>query len=291
MAPPLVNDDQDILDAAEKIEAEGKRVTGYALARILGRGRPSALESRYLELTASRQKNINAPSLPTETEETIAALGSEITNRLNGAVSVIYASLKKQTADRIEELDKQSAQTAKELRDELDTCNDERTAEKAAKDLLQKQLNDAQTQITKLQSEIDKRDGQITSMGRVNVDLQDKMTALQAQNQKIANEKTSLANKLDEAKAAMAEAKAEAKDAKKEALDASARAAAAEATARQVQVTSDKATTDLATANKTIGQLETLLTTLKSELDAKTKELDAIKAPPVPAQEAATNKH
>lgn len=106
MARPSKFSDEEILAAAQKLEDEGREISGYALSVVLGGGRPSSLGEKYTELTATRPAPVELPALPSEITSALEALAGDIAQRLQGAMTTAHATLKSLANARIDEIEK-----------------------------------------------------------------------------------------------------------------------------------------------------------------------------------------
>lgn len=83
--------DQEVLNAANKLQDEGKQVTANALRRIVGKGRPNVLFDTYTDLVSAGKAQ-----LPTETGNNVVVmesydLPSEIQEELGNALNAVTA--------------------------------------------------------------------------------------------------------------------------------------------------------------------------------------------------------
>ena len=85
--------DQEVLNAANKLQDEGKQVTANALRRIVGKGRPNVLFDTYTDLVSAGKAQ-----LPTETGNNVVVMESydlpseiqeELSNALNAVKSIV----------------------------------------------------------------------------------------------------------------------------------------------------------------------------------------------------------
>lgn len=307
-------EDDEILAAAQQIIAQEKEVTGYTLTVQLGGGKASHLEDRYRALSEATAKTDQLPSLPPVIETAVNNSVSNLAQHLIATLTKTYSELKVDAEVRVEDVKKAAHEQVQKVRTQLDKAMDDwMNAEDRCTDL-QARLTTAEGRIGTLISDIANRDGQITALNDAKNDLTKTIHDLQSDQHALENEKSSLTKQLTDAQAAVVKAKAEAEksiqdakaeatkavqDAKDEALQerklkdaALLRATASESAYNELKSNNDKATSDLAEANKTIGQLEGQLKAAATQLEAKTNELEAIKARPVQIQEeVATKKH
>lgn len=151
MARPSKFSDEEILAAAQKLEDEGREISGYALSVALGGGRPSSLGEKYAELTATRPAAVELPALPSEITATLDSLASDMAQRLNQAMTTAHATLKSLANARIDEIEK--------------TADAERAKHKA-------QLDDA---VERIGTEQDRADTAETALATANADLKAKI--------------------------------------------------------------------------------------------------------------------
>lgn len=314
MARPSNFTPEQILEAAQRLIDEGKKVNGYFLTKVLGGGNPSSIEAKYKELSMVVAQGPKLQSLPKVIEEDINGAVSNLSKTLIETLTRTYGELKADAEVTVNQIKELAQNELEDVRDQLNQAagNEARLEERVID--LEAELLAANQKIALLLADVSNRDGQIKTLNDAKQVLDQSILNLQGEKQKLEIENASLTKQIADAKNDVAKANVDAEaaiqkakdDAKAEVLAAQAevkkersekdaallRVAAAEATAKQIQVVSDKASQDLAEANKKLGQLENQLKNTVTQLDAKTKELETIKTlPPVPAQEAATNKH
>lgn len=314
MARPSNFSEEQIIEAAKRIIDTGKKVTGYGLTKELGGGNPNSLEAKYLELSQTITHAPKLQALPSVIEGSINGAIANLSKTLVDVLTKTYGDLKADaevTVDQIKEL----AQTEIEgIRTQLADAAENEQAEADRAAALETQLMAANKTIEALKVDVANRDGQIKTLNDAKDLLAQNILTLQSEKQKLENENASLTNKLSDAQKAVDKAntdaektiqtaKAEAKtqvmeaqaEAKKERDDKAAallKATASDSAYKELKASNEKATSDLANANKALGLLEGQLKAASTQLEARTKELEAVKATPVPpSQEALPNTH
>ena len=120
---PVEFETQDIVQAGQRIEADGKRVTGYALRRLLGGGDQKRLISVW-ETHQSRERNNDQQAtsdLPVELEDVLEqaskVLSAQIRSMTVKLNEIAVKSASRQVADFTREYKEFKDQTEAELRD------------------------------------------------------------------------------------------------------------------------------------------------------------------------------
>lgn len=313
MARPSNFSDVQILDASKRLIDAGKKVTGYALTKELGGGNPNSLEAKYLELSQTVTHGPKLQALPSVIEGSINGAIANLSKTLVDVLTKTYGDLKADaevTVDQIKELAQAEIEA---IRTQLaDAAENEQTeADRAA--ALETQLMAANKTIEALKVDVANRDGQLKALNDAKHGLEQSILELQSDKQRLENDKSSLTKQIadakmavttakadaeaaiqkvkNEAKAEVAEAKEEVKKERDDKAAALLKAAASDAAYQELKVSNERATNDLANANKALGLLEGQLKAATTQLETKTKELEAIKALPAPAQEEVKSKN
>lgn len=314
MARPSNFSDEDILQAAQRLIDEGKKVNGYFLTKVLGGGNPSSIEAKYKELSMVVAQGPKLQSLPKVIEEDINGAVSNLSKTLIETLTRTYGELKADAEVTVNQIKELAQNELEDVRDQLNQAagNEARLEERVID--LEAELLAANQKIALLLADVSNRDGQIKTLNDAKQVLDQSILNLQGEKQKLEIENASLTKQIADAKNDVAKAKvdaeaaiqktkdgakieiAEARDeAKKERTEkdtALLKATAAESAYKELKTSNDKATSDLAEANKTIGLIEGQLKAATTQLEARTKELEAVKATPVPpSQEALPNTH
>ncbi|PTB92428.1 hypothetical protein C9974_12705 [Marinobacter sp. B9-2] len=120
---PVKIETQDIIQAGQKIKADGKRVTGYGLRQLLGGGDQKRLLSVW-QSHQSEEKNDEQQAsfdLPIELEETLDKVGNVLSAQIRSMSvklnEVAVKSATRQVADITREYKELKDQTDAELRD------------------------------------------------------------------------------------------------------------------------------------------------------------------------------
>jgi len=127
---PVEFETQDIVQAGQEIEADGKRVTGYALRRLLGGGD----QKRLLSVWQSHQSHGRSDEqqatadLPIELEETLdkvcKVLSAQIRSMSVNLNAIAVKSATRQVADITREYKELKDQTVAELNDAAEIIED-----------------------------------------------------------------------------------------------------------------------------------------------------------------------
>ena len=313
MARPSNFTPEQILEAAQLLLDEGKKVSGYALIKILGGGNPTSIENKYKELAEAVTHTPKLQALPSVIEESINSAVGHLSKTLVEALTKTYAQLKAEAEITVNQI-KELAQTEiQEVRTQLEQAAENEQAETDRAAAVEAQLIAANQTIAALKVDVANRDGQIKTINDAKDTLEKNVQALQGEKQKLEIDNASLTKQIADAKDAVATAKIDAEkaiqtikaEAKAEVMEAQAeakkertekdaallKAAGSDAAYQELKLSNNKATSDLAETNKAVGQLEGQIKTLTTQLEEKAKELEAIKALPVPAQEAKPANH
>lgn len=119
---PVEFETQEIVEAGHRIEADGKRVTGYALRRLLGGGDQKRLLSVWQShQSQGRNEQQTTADLPIELEETLdkicKALSAQIRSMSINLNEVAVKSATRQVADITREYNELKEQNEAELKD------------------------------------------------------------------------------------------------------------------------------------------------------------------------------
>lgn len=310
MARPSNFTPDQILDAAQKILSEDKRVTGYALATILGGGNPTSLAAKYKELSETVAQTPKFQALPSVIEDSIHGAVSNLSKTLIDTLTRTYADLKTDAEVKVEKVKELAQAEIQDISEQLNLATENEQNEKDRVKALEVQLRAAETTITALQTDVANRDGQIKTLNDAKQTLDQNILSLQGEKQRLEIENASLTKQIADAKTAVttaqadakaaiqkakdgakieiAEARDEAKKARAEKDAALMKATAAESAYKELKSNNDKTVNDLADANKALGTLDGQFKTVVEQLKAKTEELETIKtqASVVPVQEA-----
>jgi len=120
---PVEFETQDIVQAGQRIEADGKRVTGYALRRLLGGGDQKRLLSVW-ETHQSRERNEDqqpTADLPVELEDILEQVSKILSAQIRSMSiklnEIAVRSASRQVADITREYKELKDQTEAELKD------------------------------------------------------------------------------------------------------------------------------------------------------------------------------
>lgn len=120
---PAEFETEQIIQAGLRVEADGKRVTGYALRRLLGGGDQKRLLSVWKSHQSQENKDENQTTadLPIELEETLEQIGKVLSAQIRSMSvklnEVAVKSATRQVADVTREYKELKDQTDAELKD------------------------------------------------------------------------------------------------------------------------------------------------------------------------------
>lgn len=275
MPRPSLFDDNQILEAAKKLQAEGSRISGFSLARVLGGGRASSLAERYEALIAPEEEKPTLPALPADLAESIDRVAAEVSQRLSAAMTEAHAALKAQAHARIDEVEAELAQAKKRHEEELDAAADDFGVLEERATTAEAALAAANQTLQSLQVQLSKQEGAATESARQIDNLKAEGANLNAQLQMALKENSTLAAQLAQTQEARTAAVAQAEDANKRREAAEKQAAGAEGKLEQAVLSLKSLQAEQAQMQKQIGGLETQLAAVVNEkqmlIDAEKK--------------------
>lgn len=129
---PTEYDDQDIIAAGQKLTETGRRVTGFALRKLVGGGDPKRLADVWTQhLQQHKGETKPVVELPSAIEEAIGAMGQQLIERLREVAGQIHSQAQQSADHRVKEVmaaveaerkaAQQEVQDATETVDELET--------------------------------------------------------------------------------------------------------------------------------------------------------------------------
>lgn len=266
MARPSNYTDEEIINAADKVKAQGKPVTGYGLSKALGGGNPDTLARRYSELTNVAEPAIAAPVVPADVLTAVGEVTADVGKRLTEILTTTYASLRAAANARVDEvevrMEQQQAISADEIRDAVERIEEQTVRAETAEDLLKA----AQEELQKLRVELSSKSGALTEAQRSEKQLTEKLEATSAALANAERNVATLEAKLDQAGADKARAEQQTEKLAVQLADANGKretalqdAAAKGALLSQAQETAAKLQRDLAGLQHEVGKLTTQL--------------------------------
>lgn len=138
---PAIFEPQQIIEAGQALQAEGRNITGFALRNRVGGGNPSRLKQIWDEHLAAQTEVVSEPvaELPVEVAEEVKMVSTALSERISQLatelndkavraaerrVAEVTRAAGEQTAQAEREL-ADAAQTVDELESKLDDVNDE----------------------------------------------------------------------------------------------------------------------------------------------------------------------
>lgn len=273
MARPSKFSDEEILAAAAKLADAGKQITGYALSVELEGGRPSSLEERYQELTASKEPVQELPALPADVAAAVHTLAGQVAESLTVTLTNAHATLKKQANERVDEIEKAAREQVSKSKNELDDAVERLGAALESAEQASTALGAANETIQALRIDLSKQEGAAEEAARqlaqVKADLGVRSSELQASLNEAAKLNAQLAQAHAERDAARESAGVEAEARNAARLD----AAAAKAKLEQVSERVESLQSQHASLQKQAGSLESQLHSVAGERDALKERL------------------
>lgn len=152
---PAEFEDDDIIRAGQQLLANGRRVTGFGLHKIVGGGRPDRLREVWTRhLQQCKGETQPAVELPQALEDVLSTMGQQLLERLRDVAGQIHTQAQ-QSADQHAEHRLTEAIAAAE------------SQRKAA----EQEVQDAAEMMTDLENQVDELKGYITELTTTNQEL------------------------------------------------------------------------------------------------------------------------
>lgn len=116
----------EIIEAAQELQRSNKSVTGYAICKSLGGGRPQRLEEvwkTYLLEQQLKDESVADEHLSSDMEQSLESLSNELTTKLRRSLLGFERKLNDQASSRIEKQHKQNMEHLAALQEKLDDAN------------------------------------------------------------------------------------------------------------------------------------------------------------------------
>jgi chromosome segregation ATPase len=151
MRPPEVTD-KAIIAAGEALQAEGRRITGFALRQRIGGGNPARLLQVWQEhLSRSTQP----PELPPELADALVHVTEAAKQQLRDALSSLYSRIAADAQQKINAAEQAAKAELEAATAELERIDAERDAARSEVDRLRAELANAQQQAAALAARLD----------------------------------------------------------------------------------------------------------------------------------------
>lgn len=201
MARPSNYTDEEIINAADKVKAQGKPVTGYGLSKALGGGNPDTLARRYSELTNVAEPAIAAPVVPADVLAAVGEVTSDVGKRLTDILTTTYASLRAAANARVDEvevrMEQQQAISADEIRDAVERIEEQTSRAEVAEE----SLKAAQEELQQLRVELSSKAGALAEAQRSEKQLAEKLEATASALANAERKVATLESKLEQSQA------------------------------------------------------------------------------------------
>ncbi|GAA3973648.1 DNA-binding protein [Allohahella marinimesophila] len=166
---PSEFEDSDIIQAGQQLLSDGRRVTGFALRKVVGGGNPKRLAdvwATYLQQQNSEEAQ-SAPELPVELEEALAAMTGNFVEQLRELVGQLNTravkTAEKRVAEVIASAKAQQQAAEQEVQDATETVDDLEEKLTEHRRVVQEQANkirdlqEAEAQAQKAQAALEQR--------------------------------------------------------------------------------------------------------------------------------------
>jgi chromosome segregation ATPase len=240
---------EQIIEAGQALLAKGRTVTGFALAQLVGGGKPARLKQVWDEHTVAQGVITSEPvaDLPVEVAEELKKLTEALGERLGVLVRDLN-DLAVKTADR---------RVAEVVRES-----------KALREQAEKELEDADTTVEDLQGQLDKAEDELNG-------LKELLTAEQTRRQALEVDVAGLTAKLSAAESTVRDTSAQLTEAHAEAKQLSAKEQAARENLAKAEGKLESAQVQLVDAAAREQQLKDELKALDGELTTSRHETHA----------------
>jgi chromosome segregation ATPase len=151
MRPPEISDEA-IIRAGEALQAEGRRITGFALRQRIGGGNPARLLQVWQQhISQSSQQ----PELPAEIADALVHVTEAAKQQLRDALSALYSRIAADAQQKINAAEQAAKAELDAATAELERIDAERDAAHSEIERLRAELAEAQQQAAALSARLD----------------------------------------------------------------------------------------------------------------------------------------